>query len=146
MNIPDFVKTLGTTLEARGGRYGSASHTLQRTAEIASAILGHDITPRDAGLVLVALKLARYGDDPDTTDHLLDLAGYAAVLADSDGNGAGGGDPRKAGGTATPAGLDTGRFCSGVCSGCPSGAQVERRGAEPLRGEVDDELPEWFPR
>jgi hypothetical protein len=144
MNIPDFVKTLGTTLEARGGRYGSASHTLQRTAEIASAILGRDISPRDAGLVLVALKLARYGDDPDTTDHMLDLAGYAAVIADADG--AGKGYTRKAGGTATPAGLDTGRFCQGVCAGHPSGAPVERRGSEPLRGEVEDELPEWFPR
>lgn len=62
--------------------YGHPRTNWGRTAEIASTLLGHEMSPADCVKVAIAMKLARLRQTPNHRDSLVDLAGYAWVLSE----------------------------------------------------------------
>lgn len=65
---------------SRNAAYGSPLDSFQRTAKMWSAILGHEIQAEQVGLCMIALKLCRECNKSQR-DNLVDIAGYAEVLA-----------------------------------------------------------------
>jgi hypothetical protein len=65
---------------SRAQAYGDPAENWKRTAEIASALLNCEISPAEAVLFAIAMKLARLSRDPSHRDSTVDLAGYAWVL------------------------------------------------------------------
>jgi len=64
----------------REEKYGHPGDDYGRTAKLWSAILGHDVTAKQAALCMVAVKLSREVNAPQR-DNLVDGAGYFAVAA-----------------------------------------------------------------
>lgn len=60
--------------------YGPPSGSMEILARRWSITLGHPVTPAQAVMCLIDLKLTRLGHDPRHDDSIRDLAGYAAVL------------------------------------------------------------------
>lgn len=77
----DFAKSLDEILSGRGQEYGDSSRMLTKIAAMWSLILGHNITPKEVGLMMVGMKILREGQR-HKKDNLLDIAGYAAILSD----------------------------------------------------------------
>jgi hypothetical protein len=63
----------------RNEAYGHPLDDFSRTAQIWSAILGHDVTPEQVALCMVGLKLSRevHAPKPDNT---IDAIGYLLTL------------------------------------------------------------------
>ena len=59
--------------------YGSPLDNHRRIAKLWSVYLGVEIRPRQVGMMLVLLKIARDMNAPKT-DNVMDIAGYAVVL------------------------------------------------------------------
>lgn len=70
-----------TVYRDRRGQYGPPESEFQRIADLWSALLGHRITARQVGLMMVLLKAAR-DCHKEKRDNLVDIAGYAACLAE----------------------------------------------------------------
>jgi hypothetical protein len=64
----------------RSAAYGAPSKSMELLAKRWSITLGHPVTPAQAVLCLIDLKLTRLAHDPRHQDSILDIAGYAAVL------------------------------------------------------------------
>ena len=64
----------------RSAAYGTPSKSMELLAKRWSITLGHPVTPAQAVLCLIDLKLTRLAHDPRHQDSILDIAGYAAVL------------------------------------------------------------------
>lgn len=79
MNILE--EALSVVTGPRAAAYGDARVNWGRTAEIASSIIGKDLTPEELVLILVAVKLARLHTTGNHRDSIVDLAGYAQILA-----------------------------------------------------------------
>ncbi len=62
--------------------YGHPEDNFRRVADLWSVILDHSITVEDVALCLIALKIARLTESPNHRDSMVDIAGYAACLAD----------------------------------------------------------------
>lgn len=60
----------------RGAAYGHPIDDYRRTAAMWSAILGTEVTPMQAILCMIAVKLSRQVNAPKR-DNLVDIAGYA---------------------------------------------------------------------
>lgn len=71
-----------TIVEERGQSYGDASKLFNLIARRWSLTLGVEISPEQVVLCMLDLKLARLSNDPTHTDSMVDVAGYAAVLAE----------------------------------------------------------------
>lgn len=71
-----------TIVEERGQSYGDASKLFNQIARRWSLTLGVDVSAEQVVLCMLDLKLARLSNDPTHTDSMVDVAGYAAVLAD----------------------------------------------------------------
>ena len=69
-------------IEERGQVYGDASRAFERVARRWSVTLGVDVTPQQAILCMIDLKLARLGANPAHKDSMVDVVGYAALLAE----------------------------------------------------------------
>ena len=67
----------------RGRSYGSPAENFERIAIMWSAILQQNITVKDVGCMMIALKMARLQETPDHEDSWIDIAGYAAVTAEA---------------------------------------------------------------
>lgn len=65
---------------ARQQDYAAPEVNFERIGKIASAILGKEITPTDACIILMAVKLAREMHN-HKRDNLTDLAGYTWCLS-----------------------------------------------------------------
>ena len=64
----------------RSAAYGAPSKSMELLAKRWSITLGHPVTPAQAVMCLIDLKLTRLAHDPRHQDSILDIAGYAAVL------------------------------------------------------------------
>ena len=63
----------------RQGDYGHPAINFQRIADAWKALFGCEVTPAQASLAMVVVKLSRLVETPDHRDSLVDLAGYARV-------------------------------------------------------------------
>ena len=63
----------------RGQDYGHPYEDFSRTAKIWSAILGIEVTPQQAILCMIAVKISRECHLPKR-DNRVDIAGYAEAL------------------------------------------------------------------
>jgi hypothetical protein len=63
----------------RGQDYGHPYEDFSRTAKIWSAILGIEVTPQQAILCMIAVKISRECHRPKR-DNRVDIAGYAEAL------------------------------------------------------------------
>lgn len=64
----------------RRASYGEPVASMAELAKRWSITLGHPVTPAQAALCLIDLKLTRLRHDPKHQDSICDLAGYAAIL------------------------------------------------------------------
>jgi hypothetical protein len=71
-----------TVVEERGQSYGDATTLFNQIAKRWSLTLGVEITASQVVLCMLDLKLTRLSNDPTHTDSMVDVAGYAAVLAE----------------------------------------------------------------
>lgn len=66
-------------IEERGREYGEAQSSFGRASNIASAILGRTLTPRDVAMVLLSVKLSRAHYDLLHRDSYMDAINYLAI-------------------------------------------------------------------
>lgn len=67
----------------RGPAYGTPRENFDRVAGMWTTILGFPVSSDDVALMMVAFKVARLCATPSHTDSWVDIAGYAAVGAES---------------------------------------------------------------
>lgn len=70
------------TIGERNREYGSVTASSAELAKRWSLTLGIDVTPQQAMLCLIDLKMVRLKQNPKHTDSIKDIAGYAACLAE----------------------------------------------------------------
>lgn len=76
------LRRAAAVVDARRALYGNPRQSMEAVAKRWSITLGHPVTPAQVVLCLIDLKLARLARDPRHADSILDVAGYAAVLAE----------------------------------------------------------------
>ena len=82
MTAPDlFAEAAGIVAERRR-QYGPARPLFEQVARRWSATLGVDVTPEQVVLCMIDVKMARLAHDPAHRDSAVDVAGYAALLAE----------------------------------------------------------------
>lgn len=64
----------------RRGVYGHPLDDYTKTSKLFSGILGVDVTPEQAILCMIAVKMSRLVQSPDHRDSIVDIAGYAECL------------------------------------------------------------------
>jgi len=67
-------------VEERGRAYGHPRPNHERIAALWSVILGVPVTPEQAALCMIQVKVSRLMQTPDHADSIDDIAGYAMVL------------------------------------------------------------------
>ena len=62
--------------------YGHPAKNLMKIAELWNAYLDNtvNISPKDVACMMILLKTARLGNNPDHRDSVVDIAGYAALI------------------------------------------------------------------
>lgn len=83
MKREDILKAAEAVVNTRGESYGTPAENFSRIANLWSIILNQNITVRDVGLMMIALKISRLQETPDHEDSWIDLAGYAAITAEA---------------------------------------------------------------
>lgn len=80
------LKTATEVVKQRRSTYGPPTSHFETTARLVSAALRHklreDITASDWAIVMILDKIARHQGPNKTSDTPVDLAGYAACLAE----------------------------------------------------------------
>ena len=82
MTGPDLLAEAARVVAERGRAYGAAAPLFARVATRWSATLGIPVAPAQVVLCMIDLKLARLAHDPAHRDSAVDVAGYAAILAE----------------------------------------------------------------
>jgi hypothetical protein len=80
MSAEMFLKHAANIVSERRTQYGEAKIAMADLATRWSVTLGQPVTPQQAVLCLIDLKLARLAHDPAHEDSAVDVCGYAAVL------------------------------------------------------------------
>jgi hypothetical protein len=62
--------------------YGQPRDLFEQIAKRWSFVLGVEVTPTQAALCMIEVKLARLSRNPKQLDSIVDIAGYAAILAE----------------------------------------------------------------
>ena len=71
----------------RANDYGDAYENHERVAQLWSPILGQDVSVSQVYQCLIALNLARLSVTPTHIDSWIDIAGYASLAGEIDGEG-----------------------------------------------------------
>lgn len=74
------LRHAATVVAERSRAYGAPAGSMELLAKRWSITLGRKVTPAQAVMCLIDLKLTRLAHDPHHQDSILDIAGYAAVL------------------------------------------------------------------
>jgi len=82
MNAQATLKHVQCVLDDRGAIYGDARVNISETAARWSETLGGKITPEQVCLCMIDLKMARLTATPKHLDSVIDIIGYAAILAE----------------------------------------------------------------
>ena len=82
MLASDALKQVQNIIQQRGERYGDVRSNMAETAKRMSLTLNVPITPAIVCLLMIDLKLARLKETPKHLDSVLDVMGYAALLAE----------------------------------------------------------------
>lgn len=82
MNGERLLQNALRVFEERRAEYGGAERALTAIAKRWSLVLGYEISAQDVALCLLEMKLARLTFNPAHADSIIDVAGYAAVLAE----------------------------------------------------------------
>lgn len=65
----------------RAAKHGDFRSNFQTTAALFNAWTGIEITPKQVAQLLICVKQARYKDNPEHRDNLVDLSGYTELLS-----------------------------------------------------------------
>lgn len=79
MGTVDFFKGIVDVLTARQKSYAPPKKNFERIARLWSVIFGIEITPKQVGLAMIALKITREMNAHDI-DNLADICGYADCI------------------------------------------------------------------
>ena len=82
MNAERLLEHATDVVARRRGTYGQPIELFEHVAKRWSLVLGVKITPAQAMLCLIDLKVARLTHDPRHLDSITDIAGYAGCLAE----------------------------------------------------------------
>ena len=82
MTAEELLPQAAAIVADRRRTYGDPTQLFERVAVRWSQLLGTEVTATQVGLCLIDLKLARLANDPQHRDSLIDVAGYAACLAE----------------------------------------------------------------
>jgi len=82
MNGEQLLQRSLQVFEERRAHYGLAKHHFREVAKRWSLVLNSQVTPQQVVMCLIELKLARLKENPTHLDSIIDIAGYAAVMAE----------------------------------------------------------------
>jgi len=82
MTGPELLERAATVVRDRRGVYGEPVDLFERVSARWSQVPGIKVTPAQVIICLIDLKVARLSHDPRHLDSIIDLAGYAACLAE----------------------------------------------------------------
>jgi Domain of unknown function (DUF6378) len=82
MNAERLLERATDVVARRRGTYGQPIDLFEHVATRWSLVLGLKVTPAQAMLCLIDLKVARLTHDPRHLDSITDIAGYAGCLAE----------------------------------------------------------------
>lgn len=82
MSARQLLEDAAEVLTQRASAYGPIAASMERIAARWTLTLGRAVTPTEVVLCMIDLKLARLQHDPAHRDSIIDLVGYAALLAE----------------------------------------------------------------
>jgi hypothetical protein len=82
MTAEQLLQQAASIVAGRRGIYGEPVELFQQVANRWSLVLGVKVTPAQAMLCLIDLKVARLTHDSRHLDSITDIAGYAGCLAE----------------------------------------------------------------
>jgi Domain of unknown function (DUF6378) len=82
MKAEELLEQAAGVVARRRSIYGQPIDLFEHVARRWSLVLGVKVTPVQAMLCLIDLKVARLAHDPQHLDSITDIAGYAGCLAE----------------------------------------------------------------
>ena len=86
MKTRDIMDKAVATVVDRAPTYGNMRDGMEKTATIASTILGKEITAWDCSVIMMAIKMSRISATNNHQDSYVDLIAYTAFAAELTGN------------------------------------------------------------
>jgi hypothetical protein len=75
----DWLNEISQIVTVRGADYGSAATNHRRISELWSGYLDTYISPEQAAMCMLLVKVSRLSETPNHDDSLKDIIGYACV-------------------------------------------------------------------
>jgi hypothetical protein len=75
----ELLEEVKGVLHERGSVYGSSRTNHERISELWSAYLGDYISPMQASMCMLLVKVSRLTESPNHQDSIKDILGYAAI-------------------------------------------------------------------
>ena len=75
----EWLNEISQIVSARGSDYGSAATNHRRISELWSGYLDTYISPEQAAMCMLLVKVSRLSETPNHDDSLKDIIGYACV-------------------------------------------------------------------
>ena len=82
MKAINLLQHTARVIQDRQGQYGDPGPLFELIATRWTLVLGVEVSPSQVALCLIDLKLARLAANPGHQDSIVDVAGYAALLAE----------------------------------------------------------------
>jgi hypothetical protein len=76
----ELLEQAAAVMARRRGEYGEPMDLFEQIARRWSSVLGVEVSPAQAVLCMLDVKMARLSRDPKHLDSIVDVVGYAAVL------------------------------------------------------------------
>jgi len=82
MTAEQLLEQAASVVRDRRHTYGQPHDLFERVAARWSQVLGVSVTARQVAVCLIDVKVARLTHNPRHLDSIIDIAGYAAILAE----------------------------------------------------------------